>query len=162
MKLPKNFLTNAPTYILAGMYLLKQCFQSISTLHKPSDSVAPEQRPEFYAPNLASNNLRYLIMDYDNPWRQSRKIAHTFLNVQASKKYMLYQDLESRQLLDDLLNQPEHFVEHTRRFATSLSAIMIFGVRYPHYDTFEVKDLYKVSWAAYSVRNIYTNSLLYK
>lgn len=102
------------------------------------------KRPDMYVPNLASGNLRYLLMDYDSTWRQSRKLAQNFLNIQISKKYLIYQDLESRQLLDDLLRDSDGFVGHLRRFTTSLSAIMIFGIRYTHYDTHEVKDLYEV------------------
>lgn len=98
-----------------------------------------------YVPNLASGNLRYLLMDYNATWRKSRKLAHNFLNLQVSKKYFIYQDLETRQLLDDLLDDPQGFVHHLRRFSTSLSAIMIFGIRYPSYHTHEVKELYEVS-----------------
>ena len=107
----------------------------------------------YVARDLASGNYRYLMMGYDARWRSARKIAQTFLNVQVSKKYIPYQEMESKQVLNDLLDDPARFKQHIRRFTTSLSAIMIFGYRFPHYTGEEIEKLYQVWPVVRSMRS---------
>ncbi|KAJ3545766.1 hypothetical protein NM208_g2349 [Fusarium decemcellulare] len=100
-------------------------------------------RPDMYiASDVLSGGLRFLLMGYNSRWRVSRKLTHQLLNVQISKKYVIYQDLEIVQLCHDLLKQPADFVKHLRRFTTSLSATMIFGFRCPSYQDHEIENLY--------------------
>jgi len=98
----------------------------------------------YVAGDLASGNLRFLLMRYNTRWRMSRKLTHNLLNLQISKKYIIYQDMENKQLLNDLLDDPKRFVKHLRRFTTSLSAIMIFGFRCPTYNDMEIQKFYEV------------------
>lgn len=57
------------------------------------------------------------------------KILYSSLNANKAKEYLPYQDLESRQMLLGLLESPELFAEHIRRFANSLTTQMVFGFR---------------------------------
>lgn len=58
-----------------------------------------------------------------------RKMMHYILNVNAAKGYVPYQDLENKQMLCGFLDQPEHFVDHIRRFTNSLMTQMVYGFR---------------------------------
>jgi len=42
-------------------------------------------------------------------------MIHSLLNVQASRNYVPYQLLENKQMLNDLLDTPDDFVDHMRR-----------------------------------------------
>ena len=58
-----------------------------------------------------------------------RKMVHNILNIKAAKSYVPYQDLESKQMLLGLLEQPNSFVGHIRRYTNSLTTQMVFGFR---------------------------------
>lgn len=58
-----------------------------------------------------------------------RKIMHSVLHINASKGYVPYQDLESKQMLSGILDEPNLFADHIRRFTNSLTTQMVFGFR---------------------------------
>ena len=61
-----------------------------------------------------------VLMKYDERWRMIRKMCHSLLNVQAARSYVPYQLLESKQMLNDLLDTPDDFVNHMRRYQVNL------------------------------------------
>jgi hypothetical protein len=65
-----------------------------------------------------------LFMKYAQQWRMIRKMIHSLLNVQAARTYVPYQDLENKQMLNDLLDTPDDFVNHMRRYLTSWSELI--------------------------------------
>lgn len=54
---------------------------------------------------------------------------HAVLHINASKGYVPYQDLESKQMLCGFLDEPHLFSDHIRRFTNSLTTQMVFGFR---------------------------------
>ena len=58
-----------------------------------------------------------------------RRMVHNILNIKAAKSYVPYQDLENKQMLLGLLEQPNSFVGHIRRYTNSLTTQMVFGFR---------------------------------
>ena len=70
---------------------------------------------------------------------------HNILNISVAVKYIPYQDLESKYLLGGLLDTPESFKQHLRRFAFSLSTQLIFGYRCPSYTDSRIEKLFEVS-----------------
>lgn len=57
------------------------------------------------------------------------KAIHSALNIRASKTYVPYEVFESEQMLHDLLNRPEHFINHLRRYTYSVTTQVTFGFR---------------------------------
>ena len=57
------------------------------------------------------------------------KMIHNILNITAAKSYVPYQELENKQMLLGLLDDPGSFVNHVRRYTNSLSTQMVFGFR---------------------------------
>ncbi|KIA75902.1 hypothetical protein HK57_00307 [Aspergillus ustus] len=62
-------------------------------------------------------------------WRQSRKMWQAILNGSAAKQYLPYQELETRQLLFDLLRAPEGWRDHVERYSNSVAMTMVNGRR---------------------------------
>jgi hypothetical protein len=56
-------------------------------------------------------------------------MIHNILNITAAKSYVPYQELENKQMLLGLLDDPGSFVNHVRRYTNSLSTQMVFGFR---------------------------------
>ncbi|KFH45656.1 Fumitremorgin C synthase-like protein [Hapsidospora chrysogenum ATCC 11550] len=100
-------------------------------------------RPEMYiGQNLCSGNLRVLMMPYGPRWRNSRKLVHGLLNVSAAKSYVPYQMLENKQMLHDMLVQPDRFLHHIRRYSNALTTTMVFGWRTPTYEDEKMQQLF--------------------
>lgn len=72
-----------------------------------------------------------------------RKIVHTVLHVNASKRYNEYQDLESKQMLCGMLEDPRSFRDHLQRFTNSLSTQIIYGFRTLRNDDEDLKRFFE-------------------
>ena len=80
--------------------------QSARDLLDKRSSVYSSRAPAPFAQDVASGGQRQLFMEYGKDWRAVRRVSHSLLNAASSKKYEPVQDLESRQLLCDLLDDP--------------------------------------------------------
>ncbi len=58
-----------------------------------------------------------------------RKLARHILGVTAVRAYVPYQDLENKAMLLGFLESPGDFINHLRRYTTSLTTQMTFGFR---------------------------------
>ncbi|KAI3393066.1 hypothetical protein diail_4775 [Diaporthe ilicicola] len=100
-------------------------------------------RTDVYLGNVVSNWLRVVLMKYGEQWRMVRKIMHSVLHLSASKGYVPYQDLESKQMLKGILDEPNLFSAHIRRFTNSLTTQIIFGFRTTDIHDEKLKRLYE-------------------
>ncbi|KAF2733286.1 cytochrome P450 [Polyplosphaeria fusca] len=95
-------------------------------------------RPDLYiGQTLASGGQRMLMMRYGPEWR-IRRSSHNALHIKQAVKYIPYQELESKQLIYDMMQAPSNLKEHYRRFASSLITSVVFGFRWK---TFEERGL---------------------
>ncbi|KAF2177781.1 cytochrome P450 [Zopfia rhizophila CBS 207.26] len=89
-------------------------------------------RPDAYiAQDILSGGLRVLFMP-NSPtgvWKMVRKFLHQILSVSAARTYVPYQDLENKAMLLGVLENPNNFIEHLRRYTASLTTQMTFGFR---------------------------------
>ncbi|KAH9909671.1 cytochrome P450 [Xylariomycetidae sp. FL2044] len=92
-------------------------------------------RPSFHlSKEVASGGLRWPLAEYGDFWRKLRRVTYSALNSTASKTYVPYQELESTQLLFNLLDDPSSFREHLQRFTMSVITQVTFGFRTPTSD----------------------------
>src|SRR5271155_5713689 len=68
-----------------------------------------------------------VLMEYNEKWRNIRKIMHQLLTAKQCEIYRPFQDKESRQLLWDYLREPEKFYIHNGRYANSVIMSVVFG-----------------------------------
>ena len=59
----------------------------------------------------------------------ARKFVHRILGVVAARSYVPYQDLENKAMLLGILQSPDDFINHLRRYTASLTTQMTFGFR---------------------------------
>ena len=74
-----------------------------------------------------SGESRIVLMPYNEQWRNIRKIMHQILT--AANLYMPFEDLESKQLLWDYLENPDRWWSANARYANSVIMSVIFGRR---------------------------------
>ncbi|KAB5578068.1 putative cytochrome P450 oxidoreductase [Coniochaeta sp. 2T2.1] len=100
-------------------------------------------RQEMYiGQTLCSGDLRVLMMPYTPRWRMARKLVHSLLNVSAAKSYVPYQVLENKQMLYEMLTEPERFLYSIRRYSNALTTTMVFGWRTPTYEDSKMQQLF--------------------
>ena len=69
-------------------------------------------------------------------------MVHGLLNISAARSYVPYQMLENKQMLYEMLNQPDRFLENIRRYSNALTTTMVFGWRTPTYEDEKMKQLF--------------------
>ena len=79
----------------------------------------------------ASGNRRMVFMPYGKDWRSIRNIIHRLLTPAMSKSYSPIQTFEAKQLSVDLLDSPEDFYMHNRRYSSSTIMQVVYGHRIP-------------------------------
>lgn len=67
---------------------------------------------------------------------------HSLLNATVAAEYVPYQMLENKQMLNDLLDTPDKFLEHIRRYSNALTTSMVFGWRTPTYEDPNIQQLF--------------------
>ena len=67
-------------------------------------------------------------------WRIHRKLMHQGVGIQTVRKYRVVQNDESRVVAYDFLKDPQQYVKHLERYATSVVSILAFGRRVASYN----------------------------
>ncbi|KAF2258227.1 cytochrome P450 [Lojkania enalia] len=87
-------------------------------------------RPAFpYTSTLMSGGCRMVIQPYGPQWRSIRKTMHAILNITNASTFAPFQDTESKQLVWEVLKQPEHWWMGNQRYANSVIMSVVFGKR---------------------------------
>ncbi|KAJ2980602.1 hypothetical protein NUW58_g6900 [Xylaria curta] len=87
-------------------------------------------RPDAYlAQEIFSGGMRAFLIKDGKTFKTNRRIAHVHLGERASQVYVPYQDLENKAMLVGLLERPELFIDHFKRYTTSLATQTVFGFR---------------------------------
>jgi cytochrome P450 len=94
--------------------------------------------------DTVSDGNRMLFMSYTKQWRELRKIMHSILTSTQAVNYQPIQMFETKQMCVDLLETPEQFYHHTRRYTTSVVMQVAYGHRVANWDDKDVQDIYLV------------------
>lgn len=118
--------------------------KAVKELMDKRSAIYSSRPPAPLAGDTASAGRRQLFMPYGPSYRVVRKIAHSLLNITVSTSYQPVQDLESKQLMFDLVHDPSNFYDHNRRYSASVIVTVAYGHRIPDWDSPLVKSIYKV------------------
>ncbi|KAL7797456.1 cytochrome P450 [Trichoderma ceciliae] len=80
-------------------------------------------------------------------FRLLRRVYNEVLGPKPSQAIKKYQDFESRIMLRDLYNDPEHFLAHTERYSMSVTFSAVYGVRVGRLDYPVMVELFEI-WAS--------------
>ncbi|KAJ5526296.1 hypothetical protein N7494_012946 [Penicillium frequentans] len=78
---------------------------------------------------LGAGQSNMVNMYYGDRWRLHRKLTHMGVGLQQVRNYRGFQNDESKVVALDLLHEPEEYVKHFERYATSVVSIIGFGRR---------------------------------
>ncbi|KAL3456641.1 cytochrome P450 [Aspergillus heterothallicus] len=82
---------------------------------------------------LGAGQSNMVNMYYGDRWRLHRKITHMGVGLQQVRNYRGFQNDESKLVALDMLREPEAYVQHYERYATSVVSIIGFGRRVASY-----------------------------
>jgi len=101
-------------------------------------------RPETYIGNelVCPNETHILLIPYGQAWRQQRKVVQTLLNVNAVDSLLPIQNAEASQTMFQLLQDPEGYYDHIRRYSTAVILASVFGQRGAQFQSSKVQALY--------------------
>ncbi|KAH8807119.1 putative cytochrome P450 oxidoreductase [Xylogone sp. PMI_703] len=116
--------------------------QAVKDLLDKRSAIYSHRQDMYLGMTLCSGGLRMLMMGYTAKWRMIRKMVHSLLNVSAARSYVPYQMLENRQMLHELLVEPEQFIRSIQRYSNSLTTSMVFGWRTPTYDNEDIQQFF--------------------
>ncbi|KAI1622014.1 cytochrome P450 [Exophiala viscosa] len=117
---------------------------AVKELMDKKSGIYSSRPPAPLASDVASAGRRQLFMPYGPKYRVVRKIAHSLLNISISTSYQPVQDVESKQLMYDLLHDPIHFYDHNRRYSNSVIMTVAYGHRMADWDNPLTKKIYSV------------------
>jgi len=116
---------------------------TVKDLLDKRSAIYSDRQDHYVGQTLCSGDLRLLMMRYGPVWRMTRKMIHSLLNISAAKSYVPYQVLENKQMLYEMLQQPEKFLENIRRYSNALTTSMVFGWRTHTYEDEKLQQLFE-------------------
>ena len=90
------------------------------------------------AGECATKGLSVLLMPYGQQWRNHHRLHASYLNIRISQLYRNLQDVESRQLIHELLSTND-FTDRYHRYSSSLIYSLAYGIRMPRGDEQELQ-----------------------
>lgn len=84
--------------------------------------------------DIVSGGARIVTMPYNERWRSLRKVMHQILSSRQTKTFQPYQDIESKTLLWNFLNNPDEWHLHIGQFSNSVMMSATFGRRMSSHD----------------------------
>ncbi|KAK4150414.1 putative cytochrome P450 oxidoreductase [Chaetomidium leptoderma] len=102
-------------------------------------------RPMSYAAQILTKGDHVAFEQMTPAWREKRKvIAHNFSPARLDKDHFKIQEAEATVLMNDLLETPDNFFDHIRRYTASVATCITHGFRAPTFDSFWGHGVYDV------------------
>ncbi|KDQ57266.1 hypothetical protein JAAARDRAFT_35893 [Jaapia argillacea MUCL 33604] len=113
-------------------------------------SATTVDRPPNFMADAVTGGLNMVLARYTEEWRILRRTASAVLTPNASARHLHIQRAEAAQLMYDLLQAPQGFYTHIRRYANSVMMSILYGKRCPRYETREATAFFHVQhlWEA--------------
>lgn len=124
--------------VLSSPYMIKQLIDKQSAVYS--------NRPKSYiADNLVFHNDHLMFLNPDTRWRRGRRLYHKFFNeTLCENSHHHLQNAEATQLLKDICQTPDDFMNHIKRFTNSIIMSLVTGIRTPTPSATHMKSLYAV------------------
>ncbi|KAL2157119.1 hypothetical protein VTH06DRAFT_6407 [Thermothelomyces fergusii] len=116
--------------------------KAVKDLLDKKSNIYSHRQEMYIGQTLCSGDLRILMMGYDARWRMCRKLVHSLLNIAVAKSYVPYQMLENKQMLYEMVTQPERCMYNIRRYSNSQITTIVFGWRSSAYEDNKMIQLY--------------------
>ncbi|CAH0035241.1 unnamed protein product [Clonostachys rhizophaga] len=93
---------------------------------------------------ITRDNTHLLLMPYGQAWRNQRKVYQSILNITAVVSLQPLQAAEAVLTMSQLIESPEKYYDHIRRYSTAVILSSVFGIRGPNFNHPNIQRLYHV------------------
>ncbi|KAL3492803.1 cytochrome P450 [Aspergillus germanicus] len=97
-------------------------------------------RPGYVSDGVGSGDFHVVALPYGRQWRSQRRVLDSFLSAGSCSRYRVLQDVESKQLVYDLLSSND-FATCFHRFAASLTHALAYERRMSRGDEEEIVEI---------------------
>lgn len=118
--------------------------KAVKNLMDKKSSMYSSRLPLPLAQDVASAGRRQLFMQYGPRYRVVRRISHALLSTTVATEYQPIRDLESKQLMAEILDEPDRFYDYNRRHSSSVIIRITYGFRLQSWDHPLIKKIYSV------------------
>lgn len=103
-------------------------------------------RPDNYVGSelVCPNQVHILFNPYGQAWRNLRRAAVSMMNINAVEEVLPVQQAEATVAMYDLLQTPEKWFEHIRRYSSAVILESVFGQRGTDYNSAKMKKFWDV------------------
>ncbi|KAF4840349.1 Cytochrome P450 monooxygenase yanC [Colletotrichum siamense] len=108
-------------------------------------------RPPSYVGRLLTRGDHLALEQMDSTWRDKRKvISHNFSLKRLDEQHFRVQEAEATVLMTNLLDSPDGFYNHIRRYTASVVTSITYGFRAASFESFWGHGVYDVmtKWTA--------------
>ncbi|KAK6081151.1 cytochrome P450 [Seiridium cupressi] len=91
---------------------------------------------------VCPNEIHILLLQYGAEWRKQRKILQSLLNVNVVDRLLPLQEAEATQTMLQLVQDPQGYYDHIRRYTTAVILASVYGQRGARFDSPNVQALY--------------------
>ncbi|SCV48561.1 related to O-methylsterigmatocystin oxidoreductase [Fusarium fujikuroi] len=117
----------------------------VQELFDKRGSIYSDRPPSHIANDIMfTNDTHILFVPYGDSWRKLRKTLQGLLNIKAVDRLLPIQNAEATQMMHQLLQSPDDWYDHVRRYSTSVILASVYGLRGPTFEHPRVKSLYHV------------------
>ncbi|KAI0078962.1 cytochrome P450 [Panus rudis PR-1116 ss-1] len=99
---------------------------AVDIMQKHGNDLA-DRPPSIAAGKLLSGDMRTLLVGSGERLRRLRRALHSQLQPSIAKQYAGLQTMHAKNYVRDILNSPEHFLEHGRTYAASVIMNLTYG-----------------------------------
>ncbi|OQU95238.1 hypothetical protein CLAIMM_01474 [Cladophialophora immunda] len=106
-------------------------------------------RPDHYVGNelICPNEVHILFQPYGPTWRALRKAVAGLLNASGVEAILPLQQAESSQTMYEMMQSPEKWFNHLRRYAAAVILASVYGQRGATYDDPRIRGFYEIETA---------------
>ncbi|KAK9783103.1 putative Cytochrome P450 [Seiridium cardinale] len=91
---------------------------------------------------VCPNEIHILLLQYGAEWRKQRKILQSLLSVNVVDRLLPLQEAEATQTMLQLVQDPQGYYDHIRRYTTAVILASVYGQRGARFDSPNVQALY--------------------
>ncbi|EXJ53393.1 uncharacterized protein A1O5_13382 [Cladophialophora psammophila CBS 110553] len=117
--------------------------EAVKEVFDRRSAIYSSRQPMPMAFQCATGGKRITFAPYGKMWRSSRSIFHRVLTQKMAEDYSVIQLYEAKQLSVDLLDNPQDFYMHNRRYSASVIMQVTYGWRIPQYCP-EIRRIFEV------------------
>ncbi|KAF5020201.1 hypothetical protein F66182_7766 [Fusarium sp. NRRL 66182] len=125
-------------------FVVLNSYKHVKALYDERGAIYSSRANTYLANEIVCpNEIHILLMQYGTEWRKQRKILQSLLSVSVVDRLLPLQEAETTQTMFQLLQDPDGYYDHIRRYTTAVILASVYGQRGSSFDHPNVQALYQ-------------------